>query len=109
MTPIGLREMMTEVGGNKDDVFLDMGSGKGELVIQSARKFGQVALGIELSQSRHDVALNNLAASSSSTADALPVSLVCGDASGIYAQKFYLFHSHLPQLFGVRTFFLTQI
>uniref|UniRef100_A0A7S2VZ20 Histone-lysine N-methyltransferase, H3 lysine-79 specific n=1 Tax=Eucampia antarctica TaxID=49252 RepID=A0A7S2VZ20_9STRA len=86
MTVLGLRELMTEISVKENDVFLDLGSGSGELVIQAAQEFGQIALGIELSKSRHEEALRNLASIPSSQPQPR-VTFVCGDAAGIDAQQ----------------------
>lgn len=94
MTERGLRQFMTAVSATKDDIFLDLGSGKGSLVIQAAQEFGQKSIGIELSKVRHEEALKNLQSTNDIQPDA--VLLVCGDAAGEDAQK--LLSTQLPTI-----------
>lgn len=92
MTAAGFATLATQLSLNNNDVFLDLGSGEGSLVIQAVKEFGvQHAMGIELSEERHDRAV--LAAGDSSTTPPSPTAgrsrttFVCGDAAGPDAAK----------------------
>lgn len=74
------------VGLTPQDHFLDLGSGYGALVLQAVTDFGvQHSMGIELSQDRHDQALQDWKRGSQDVQD--KALLVCGDAAGAEAGR----------------------
>ena len=96
MTERGLRQFMMAVSATKDDIFLDLGSGKGSLVIQAAQEFGQKSMGIELSTIRHEEALENLQFANTNSNRPNDVLFFCGDAAGEDAQ--HLLSTKLPTI-----------
>ena len=57
MTPLGFRSMAERVGLCKGDVFVDLGSGLGRVVLQAAREFAvRRSIGVEYALSRHTLA-----------------------------------------------------
>jgi len=60
-----------------DDVFLDLGSGKGRVVLQAAKRPFKRVIGVELSEELHAVAVANL--------EAVRPSLACADVELIQA------------------------
>ena len=58
ITPLGMRTLGTTLSLAAEDVFADLGSGTGRLVLQVAREFGVCrSVGVELVGSRHRLAL----------------------------------------------------
>lgn len=80
MTPVGFRNLARCFDLDADDVFLDLGSGDGGLVLQAAEEFGAGAIGIELAGSRHATALDALSKAPEGVRER--VSFLCGDAAG---------------------------
>jgi hypothetical protein len=80
LTPDGFDVFARHVRLTADDMFVDLGSGDGALVIRAAAEYGARAAGIELAQSRHAQAVQGR--------DAMPASaasrcvFVCDDAAG---------------------------
>lgn len=61
ITSVGFRSLARRVGLGESDVFADLGSGLGRVVVQAAREFGvERACGIEFAQSRHELAVASL-------------------------------------------------
>ena len=80
VTVVGVRQLAARLALSAADVFVDAGSGTGRVVLQVAREFGvRRAVGIELSPSRHFLALEAMAAST--VADR--VQFVCADCAGL--------------------------
>lgn len=80
MTLGGFHQWRAAYPFQEGDVFLDLGSGKGALVVYAATDMEfEKALGIELSRSRHNEAV---AAAEASGCDPSRIRLVCGDAAG---------------------------
>ena len=64
ITTLGFRRLCARLKLRDDDVFADCGSGTGRIVVQAVTEFGvRRAVGVELSSSRHRLALEMLAAS----------------------------------------------
>ena len=62
MTTLGFRKLCARVSISTSDVFSDLGSGTGRIVLQAAREFAvRKAIGIELSSGLHGLALAALA------------------------------------------------
>jgi|TARA_B110000305_G_C19195076_1_gene518432 SAM-dependent methyltransferase len=61
LTLDGLKDIMKKVDDKKDKVFVDLGSGNGNIVINAIKEYPQLymSIGVELSKSRHDVAMDN--------------------------------------------------
>ena len=71
VTTIGFRQLCARMELSTSDVFVDLGSGTGQLVQQAAREYGvRRAIGIELSGSRHQVAIDLHTAAAASIATA---------------------------------------
>jgi ubiquinone/menaquinone biosynthesis C-methylase UbiE len=63
LTLEGLKKIMNKVDSKKDDkVFVDLGSGNGNIVINAIKEHPNLykSIGIEFSKSRHETAENNL-------------------------------------------------
>lgn len=68
VTTLGFRQLATRMALTPADSFVDCGSGTGRLVMQAHKEFGvKSSIGVELSSSRHRIALDLLAASESAT------------------------------------------
>ena len=62
LTPLGFKQLCERLRLNEQDTFVDLGSGGGRVVLQAAREYGvQRSVGIELAQTRHELAERNLA------------------------------------------------
>jgi H3 lysine-79-specific histone-lysine N-methyltransferase len=60
LTTKGLKQIMKNVENIKDKIFVDLGSGGGNIVIHSIKKYPlKKGVGIELSKHRHEIALKN--------------------------------------------------
>ncbi len=64
-----------------DDVFVDLGSGKGRALLMAASYPFRKLIGVELSPSLHEVARKNLARVAAAHGGARRFELVCGDAA----------------------------
>ena len=62
LTLDGLKIIMNKVDSKKDKVFVDLGSGNGNIVINAIKEHPNLykSIGIEFSKSRHETAENNL-------------------------------------------------
>ena len=68
LTPLGFRQLVARLSLTSEDVFVDCGSGTGRLVLLAAKECGvRRAIGVELSSSRHSIALELLAAANLAT------------------------------------------
>jgi CelD/BcsL family acetyltransferase involved in cellulose biosynthesis len=61
--------------------FIDLGSGKGRVLMLAALRPFQRVIGVEISQRLHDAALRNVAAFSARHRGSAPVECLCADAS----------------------------
>lgn len=81
MTSMGFRTLATHIGLGAEDIFVDLGSGEGALVLQAADEFGVAhATGIELAETRHAAAVDALAAVPEDVR--ARTTLIIGDAAG---------------------------
>ena len=70
MTPLGFRSMAERVGLCKGDVFVDLGSGLGRVVLPAAREFAvRRSIGVEYALSRHTLAEEAREASASQSVE----------------------------------------
>ena len=61
ITPLGFRTLARRLSLGSGDVFVDLGSGLGRVVLQAARDWGvERACGVEYAASRHDLAVEAL-------------------------------------------------
>ncbi len=58
---LGVRRALARLDVRRDDVFLDLGSGKGRVVLQAAQRPFRRVVGVELAGALHDIALRNVA------------------------------------------------
>ena len=84
LTSIGFRQLFGDLG--ESDKFVDLGSGTGKLVMQAVRELGvDSAAGVELSPTRHGLALAQRAACEPRVARR--TTFLCGDAAGDEAAR----------------------
>ena len=57
---LGVRRALARMDVREDDVFLDLGSGKGRVVLQAAQRPFRRVIGVELAGELHDIALRNV-------------------------------------------------
>lgn len=82
LTPSGFQTLAKRLRLGPDDVFVDCGSGLGQLVIQAASEYGvRQAIGVEYAQTRHDAALRRLRTRASGAEAARRVRLLRGDCA----------------------------
>jgi SAM-dependent methyltransferase len=62
LTLEGLKIIMNKIDSKKDKVFVDLGSGNGNIVINAIKEHSNLykSIGVEFSKSRHETAENNL-------------------------------------------------
>ena len=73
---------MTLLGHRADGfTFVDLGSGKGRVLMLAALRPFQRVIGVEISQRLHDTAVGNVAAFSARFQAAAPIECLCADAS----------------------------
>jgi CelD/BcsL family acetyltransferase involved in cellulose biosynthesis/SAM-dependent methyltransferase len=83
-TSIPKFERAMDVVGRRADgfTFVDLGSGKGRVLMLAARRAFQRVIGVEISQRLHAAAGANVAAFRRRTPRAAPIECLCADASG---------------------------
>jgi predicted RNA methylase len=57
---LGVRRALARLEVRRDDVFLDLGSGKGRVVLQAAQRPFRRVIGVELAGALHDIARQNV-------------------------------------------------